>query len=498
MTTATAAGVARAVASWLGAANLVAAALIWWQLEVLTPPSEGNAAANAGAGPLEELALAVPMLAVGSVLITRRVRGVLRWIDEGRTPTPAERDALLRQPSEQAARVQAGWVLVAAVVLGYNNATGDGGPAAEQVRTFLGISLGGTVASALSFLITERLLKPTWAVALAGAAPERSRTIGVRPRLLLAWALGSAIPVFGIGLGLLRPGGGGTTLDDVRAPLLFLVAVSLLVGGLLMVATAKTLGDPLDELRSAVDRVAHGDLDVTVPVDDGGEIGFLEAGFNRMAEGLRERRQLEDLFGRHVGIDVARQALAGGVRLGGEQRDVTVLFVDLAGSSLLGERMAPDRVVALLNQFFAAVVSCVTAEHGWVDKFEGDGALCVWGAPNDDPHHAEHALRAARSLRERLASLRATHAELDAGIGVASGPVVAGNIGTEERFEYTVIGDPVNEAARLTEAAKARRERLLASAAAVSAAGDEAQHWTAAGQVSLRGREHATAVHVPA
>ena len=245
-------------------------------------------------------------------------------------------------------------------------------------------------------------------------------------------------------------------------------------------------------------RSEAGRANVAVPVDDGGEIGFLQAGFNRMAEGLRERQHLEDLFGRHVGIDVARRAVAGGATLGGEQREVTVLFVDLIGSSELGERMEPGRVVALLNEFFAAVVAEVTAQSGWVDKFEGDGAMCVWGAPEDQPDHAARGLRAARALGRRIAELRQRHPELDAGVGVSSGVVVAGNIGTEDRFEYTVIGHPVNEAARLTEVAKHQPERVVAAASAVERASEpEATAWHGAGETMLRGHPHPTRICLP-
>lgn len=496
MQKATVTRVARAVAFWVSAANLGAAALVWWQLEILTPPTPGSPAADIGAGPLEELVLAVALIGTNIVIIRRRIATVLAWLAESRSPTPAERDALLRQPGERAVVGQLGWILGGVLAVSYNIARHNVGPSTEHIRTFLGIALAGTVVSALSFIVTERVLKPTWAVALAAAPAERSRTIGVRPRLLLGWALGSAIPILGIGLALLRPD--VTSLRELRPPLLFLVGAGLAAGGVLMIAAAKAVGEPLDELRRAVDRIARGDLDVAVPVDDGGEIGFLQAGFNRMAEGLRERQHLEDLFGRHVGIDVARRAVAGGATLGGEQREVTVLFVDLIGSSELGERMEPGRVVALLNEFFAAVVAEVTAQSGWVDKFEGDGAMCVWGAPEDQPDHAARGLRAARALGRRIAELRQRHPELDAGVGVSSGVVVAGNIGTEDRFEYTVIGHPVNEAARLTEVAKHQPERVVAAASAVERASEpEATAWHGAGETMLRGHPHPTRICLP-
>jgi class 3 adenylate cyclase len=135
-------------------------------------------------------------------------------------------------------------------------------------------------------------------------------------------------------------------------------------------------------------------------------------------------------------------------------------------------------------------------EHGgWVNKFEGDGALCVFGAPNARRDAAGDALRAARSIRERLADELPS---VDAGIGVSAGPAVAGNVGTEQRHEYTVIGDPVNEAARLCELAKRRPERVLASAAVVERADtEEAANWELDESVVLRGRETPTRLATP-
>jgi adenylate cyclase len=242
--------------------------------------------------------------------------------------------------------------------------------------------------------------------------------------------------------------------------------------------------------------VQEGRLDTQMPVDDGGEIGLVQAGFNQMAAGLREREQLRELFGRHVGEEVARQALERGADLGGEQREVSALFVDIVGSTAMAQDRPPADVVDALNTFFDRVVRVVGDEGGWVNKFEGDGALCVFGAPADQPDHAARALRAARRLRAELEGL--SESELDAGIGVSSGTAVAGNVGAAERYEYTVIGDPVNEAARLCDAAKQRPSRVLASKAAVDAAGEEGTHWAPVGELRLRGRREATLAYEPA
>jgi adenylate cyclase len=262
-----------------------------------------------------------------------------------------------------------------------------------------------------------------------------------------------------------------------------------------MALTARSLADPLDGLRAALGRVQRGEADAHVDVDDGSEVGLLQAGFNRMVEGLREREELRDLFGRQVGEDVARQALERGITLGGEEREVAVLFIDLVGSTELAHDRPPGEVVELLNEFFCVVVAVVAEEGGSVNKFVGDAALCVFGAPLPHDDAAGGALRAARTLRRRLAQ---EVPQCDVGIGVSAGTAVAGNIGASERYEYTVIGDPVNEASRLTELAKQHDERVLASEAAVQrAGGGEAEHWELGSTETLRGRASPTRLAAP-
>ncbi len=236
---------------------------------------------------------------------------------------------------------------------------------------------------------------------------------------------------------------------------------------------------------------------MVVNVEDGGEIGLLQSGFNQMVHGLRERAQLRDLFGRHVGVEVAQRALAEGSGLGGEQHSVSALFVDLVGSTALAEVLPPGEVVATLNAFFDTVVRVVSEEGGWVNKFEGDGALCVFGAPGVPARPRRPGPAGGPQLDAPIREMARDHHGVSAGIGVSSGVVVAGNVGTEQRYEYTVIGRAVNEAARLTEIAKGRPARVLASGSAVAQAGPEAAKWASLGTVALRGSLEPVAIYEP-
>jgi adenylate cyclase len=173
-----------------------------------------------------------------------------------------------------------------------------------------------------------------------------------------------------------------------------------------------------------------------------------------------------------------------------------VIFVDVIGSTRLAATRSPHEVVELLNRFFGEVVEVVEAHGGWINKFEGDAALAVFGAPQDLDDAHGRALAAAREIDRRL---RSSVRELEAGVGVGSGTVVAGHVGHEHRFEYTVIGDPVNEAARLADLAKEHTPHVLASARTVElAGGSEAGSWALGEAVELRGRAEATVLAQPA
>ena len=271
--------------------------------------------------------------------------------------------------------------------------------------------------------------------------------------------------------------------------------LGLAVGLYLSMLSARAVADPVNSLRKAVEEVQDGELDIEVPVYDASEIGQLQAGFNSMVAGLRERERIQDLFGRHVGEDVAHAALEQGIELGGERREVAVLFTDVIGSTELAAERPPEEVVELLNSFFGLVVDVVDEHGGWVNKFEGDAALAVFGAPIPLEQAPSAALAAARELAERLP--REVEG-LEAAIGVSAGEVVAGNVGDERRFEYTVIGDPVNEAARLTELAKERSPHVLASDSILERASEpESERWRLDGTVTLRGRSEQTRLAEP-
>ena len=431
------------------------------------------------------LLVALPVAVLAGL---RRQRVTNRWLMAGRDPSSGEAAHALRLPVDTALIAGIVW-LIGAVVIGTVSALAFP-DARVGVRTGVATLLGGIATAGVTYLLVARAARTVTAIALAAHPPAGALALGVRPRLLLTWGLTSGVPMLGVALLYLdpsNPGGPG------EAAVVFLVVVALLVGALATLLTARAVGQPLRDLREAVGRVGHGEYDVSVVVDDAGEIGLLQEGVNTMVAGLAERERLRDLFGRHVGTTVADRALATGVSLGGEERTVAALFVDIAGSTSLVRRTGPEEMVGLLNRFFEVVVEVVESDGGLVNKFEGDAALCVFGAPTD---HGDPAAAALRSARRICDSVRAA-GEVDVGVGVACGRVWAGQVGAASRLEYTVIGDPVNEAARLTELAKDHPGRAVASEPTVRAAdAGERQHWVHDGEVELRGRDEATCTWV--
>jgi adenylate cyclase len=434
-------------------------------------------------------AIALIALPLNAVVLDRG----LRWVRADRTPTDRERWWTVAQPVAQSLTAFAVWLGASAIFMFLNReATG--------LRIGLGIVLAGIINCCLLELLLARRFRPVFALALARAPLPRWRR-EVLTRVMVGWWLGSAVPLLAVGLALF------TLPDEAVAltarQLAALVVTGVVLGGLVLRGAAGTVSEPIEEVIDAQALVEMGDLDVELAITNLGEVGRLQHGFNTMVAGLRERRRLQDVFGRQVGLDATSEVLSREPRLGGESREITALFVDLEGFTAFTESHTPQEVVAELNRFFNVVIEVVHDQGGWVNKFEGDAALCIFGAPDDQPDHADRALRAAAALPAAVAALPdpdGGHGGVRVGIGVACGSVVVGNIGTPERYEYTVIGDAVNVAARLTELAKRPFHGVLASDETLRSASDPdlVTQWREAGTVVLRGRSRPTRLFEPA
>jgi adenylate cyclase len=228
------------------------------------------------------------------------------------------------------------------------------------------------------------------------------------------------------------------------------------------------MGEAVHAISLAAEQVKQGKY-VRVPTSRSkDELAALGANFNAMVEGLQERDRLKDTFGRYVTRQIADHLLAGKVSLGGELVPVTVLFSDIRSFTSISERMEPRALLDLLNEYFSGMVESVMENHGVVDKFIGDAIMAVFGAPVPSPGDPLHAVKAALAMRKRLQKINEGFVArglppLRTGIGLHSGQVVAGNMGHEQRMEYTVIGDAVNLASRLESMTKELQTDVLLS-----------------------------------
>ncbi|MGA8329694.1 MAG: adenylate/guanylate cyclase domain-containing protein [Mycobacterium sp.] len=438
---------------------------------------------------------AVVLVALGAVAVAGcgaiNLAPVLRWFVRGQQPDPGQRRTAMRLVRRQSLILASTWAASGVIFLLLNV---DGG-VKLAAATLLAVIFGGSAAASLSLLLTQRTLRP-----LLVAATQGSEGGVIAPRVLTRlvgmWLLGSGLPCAAIAaLVLIRHNGWIIAQTaSVEMPILVVTLAALLLGLPTMILTSRSISDPIGEVVDAMAQVEQGRIDTVVGVYEKSEIGRLQSGFNRMVSGIAERDRLRDLFGRHVGEDVARRALEGGASLSGDVREAAILFIDLVNSTKLAASRPPREVAEVLNDFFRIVVSAVDEQNGFINKFQGDAALAVFGVPLPSADAASAALATACNLRRRLGGLPL----VDFGIGVSAGPIFAGNIGAENRYEYTVVGDAVNEAARLADFAKTSAGRIASSAAVIDSAGAGArQRWTSSGETVLRGRSEPTHIWTP-
>ena len=244
-----------------------------------------------------------------------------------------------------------------------------------------------------------------------------------------------------------------------QALLITLLMVLAGLGG--AVGLAALLSRPIFRLVQATGAIAAGNFNISLPVASRDELGALTESFNRMARSLREKEMIKRAFTRYVAREVVDEILKNpeNISLTGERREVTVLFCDVRGFTPMSERMSPEDVVLLLNDFYTLMIETTFKHDGTLDKFLGDAVMAVFGAPIAHPDHSARAIRTALAMQEGIGGLNARRAQqgkepIAVGIGVSAGEAVAGTVGTEDRMEYTVIGDSVNLAARLESNAK--------------------------------------------
>ena len=285
----------------------------------------------------------------------------------------------------------------------------------------------------------------------------------------------------------------GRTQMTITLEILFVMAITLGLVLNLIYSYSSTLQLFFDNETEVLAQVNQGDLDGYVPVVSRDEFGQIALHTNQMIDGLREKRHIQNIFGKVVSPDVASQLLSqqeGELKLGGERRELVILLSDIRNFTTMTEQYEPEQMVRGLNRYFSDMVEIIHAESGIVDKFIGDGILAVFGLTNEHDGPQQAVRSALDMMKTCMAKNESYGLPINMGIGIHSGEVIIGNIGSEERLEYTVIGDAVNVAARIEGITKNLDVPLLISKSLYTKCDDvqQALPWHDYGAQKLKGR----------
>lgn len=381
----------------------------------------------------------------------------------------------------------------ATVLFGVANQFGLGFEAWQIAMFWLTLVFLGVGHAIFEYFAVARLLRPVLPQIQErlGGLPEAVRAriwpVSVRRKLLLVSVFVVFVPLVVLSatlvvqvLDVLRPLAADPLAE--ATPLMLWAAILSLTSTVVMwfmaVLMARDVTESAERLRTAMAQVQAGNWEVQLAVSTSDEFASLYEGFNRMADGLQERERLRDAFGRYLAPELAEQVMKHGVTLGGQTVEATVLFADIRGFTTIAESLTPEAVVSLLNEYFAAVEPAIQAHGGWINKFGGDSLLAVFGTPVPHADHARRAVLAALDIRAALVKFNrqreaAHQPPLTIGMGLHTGSLVAGNVGSPARMEYTVIGDMVNVASRIDGLNKDWHTDILLSAATHRAAGGD-------------------------
>ena len=270
----------------------------------------------------------------------------------------------------------------------------------------------------------------------------------------------------------------------------FLISISLLA----VFIFSMTITNPIEKLASLIKVVARGNFSVSARriINSKDEVGDLAKAFDNMTDGLKERDKVKTLFSKFHGSTIAEDLMNKKIGIGGSNKEVTIFFSDIRGFTSFSEGRSPEEVVSMLNEYFAIMVRIIQQNHGIVDKFIGDAIMAVWGAPKTTPRDAQNAIRACLEMRKALDELNQRRIAkgqppILIGMGVHTGPAISGTIGSDDRMEYTVIGDAVNMSSRIESSTKAFGTDLLISEATAKIV-DAEFALTLAGAAEVKGK----------
>lgn len=320
--------------------------------------------------------------------------------------------------------------------------------------------------------------------------------ISIRVRLFVLFLATGFIPslVFYRILIVLNAGGNNVLKTDISFVLFNLLIFSLITGLIITLLKAYSIQDPILDMVQVSKRITEGKYGDRSQVVSTDEIGRLGEALNDMSAGLAEREKMRDIFGRVVDPTVRDYLISGNLQLGGRRTEATILFTDLEGFTSLSEGTDPQEVVKILNDYFSKMTDCISRHGGMVNKFIGDAILAVFGTPVESQNHATAAVNAAIDMLA-IDHEYAPGKRLHTRIGIHTGYVLAGNIGSEQRMEYTVIGDTVNTASRLESACKKMNTNLLISEQTYNSLASNGTDFHSPGKIRLKGKEQPIKVY---
>lgn len=262
-----------------------------------------------------------------------------------------------------------------------------------------------------------------------------------------------------------------TFLRDIRIAqgfgLLQTVVIDLIAAAAVfctvVVFATRSLNRPVENLTFAMQRISEGDLNHKVPVTSDDELGLITDAFNSMTNRLKEQAIVRDTFGKYVPETIAHAIISGQQEIEPKQTLATILYADIEGFTAISEQLTPIQVVDMLNAYFTTILKPIESNDGVVNQFQGDAILVTFNTPITDPDHADHAVTAALMILEAVQKERFADVSLNIRIGINTGMVVAGNVGSAGRFNYTVHGNAVNLAAKLEALNKDYQTNLLIS-----------------------------------
>jgi adenylate cyclase len=414
------------------------------------------------------------LIVIGYILNRRWEKGLSEYVRlkmAGRSVSQKlEKEArrkILNLPFMAAFVALINWAMASVIMSGYNfietvSAETFTAASFQALRVFVGVIISGIITSAIVFFVVEIQVRKIWPYFFPQG--DLNKTPGalqmkLRTRMFIAFTLASIVPM--TLMAILSYNKARLMLvmnpEDVIQSLFhltaFLLIAALAVTVILSYLVSSSIIGPVKSMETAMIKVRKGDLTTSARVAANDELGTLAESFDQMIEGLRDRERIKETFGRFVTPEIARAILENPPVPGGENTEVSILFSDVRNYTTICEQLSPEDVIMLLNDYFSYMVQAIEKHHGLVYQFVGDGIMAVFGAPVKLADHANFAVRSALEVMDALdrfnAEIRSGLPPIRIGIGINTGPVVAGIIGTQQRMEYRVVGDSVNLAARI-------------------------------------------------